>query len=80
MTIAPKIFRLNNFENVGKKGEIYSKTKISVASTLFQYNKKVPYITALIKTEDKLVFGLVDEDNVEIGDKVVARIGKLGIT
>ena len=80
MTIAPKIFRLNNFENVGKKGEIYSKTKISVASNLFQYNRKVPYITALIKTEDKLVFGLVDEDNVEIGDKVVARIGKLGIT
>ena len=80
MTIAPKIFRLNNFKNVGKKGEIYSKTKISVASNLFQYNRKVPYITALIKIEDKLVFGLVDEDNVEIGDKVVARIGKLGIT
>ncbi len=79
MTVAPKFFRLNNFENVEKKGEIYSKTKISVASNLFQYNRKVPYITALIKTSDKLVFGLVDGE-IEIGDKVKTRVGKIGIS
>ncbi len=79
MTVTPKFFRLNNFENIGKRGEIYSKTKNSVASDLFQYNKKIPYNTALIRSENKLIFGLVD-DEIEIGDKVSASVGRIGAT
>ena len=79
MIVAPKALRLNNFENIGQEGEVYSKTKISVASTLFNYNRKVPYYTALIKINEGLVFGLID-NKVKIGDKVISRSGKLGKT
>ena len=78
MVKAPKIYRLNNFENIFKEGEIYAKTKIYTSSNLFGLNRKVPYINALIKT-DKLIFGLVDDD-VNIGEKVRTRVGFIGKT
>lgn len=74
-----KVRRLNQFDNVGLEGVVYSKSKLFVASDLFQYERKVPYITALINIGGKLVFGLVDELTLEIGDKVIARVGKIGI-
>ncbi|MBN2095637.1 MAG: hydroxymethylglutaryl-CoA synthase [Candidatus Aenigmarchaeota archaeon] len=74
-----KAQRINHFENVGLEGEVYSKTKLHVASDLFQFEKKLPYVTALIKTETKTIFGLVDEHNVEIGDWVVSRAGLIGV-
>ena len=80
MTRAPKIYRLNRFENISKKGIIYSKTKIFVGSNILQYDRKVPYITALIKTGDSIVFGLVDEEEININENVVSRVGRIGRT
>lgn len=74
-----KIQRLSHFEQVGKEGEIYSESKLFVASDLFQFDRKVPYSTALIKVGDGLVFGLVDEPKIEIGDKVFSRVGLIGV-
>ena len=77
MVRASKIYRLNIFENVLKEGKIYAKTRIHSGSNLLEFNRKVPYTNALIRASNKLVFGLVDED-VEIGDEVFSRVGKLG--
>ena len=81
-----KIQRLSHFEHVGIEGEIYSKTKVNVASDLFQFERKLPYINALIKIPEKfvrgerIIFGIVDEENLEIGDKVSSKVGFIGTT
>lgn len=80
MVKAPKFYRLNNFENILKEGEIYSKTKIWVGAKFLEFNRKIPYINALVKTDNKLIFGLVDEEEIKIGEKVKAKVGKLGKT
>ena len=74
-----KIQRLSHFELVGKEGEVYSKSKLFVASDLFQFERKTPYSVALIKIKENLVFGIVDENNFEIGDKVVSQLGIIGV-
>jgi len=79
MVKSAKLYRLNNFENIFEEGEVYAKTKIHVASNLLGFSRKVPYINALIKTNNKLIFGLVEED-VEIGEKVRAKVGFIGST
>jgi hydroxymethylglutaryl-CoA synthase len=80
MVRAPKIYRLNSFENIFEEGEIYAKTKIYTVSNLFEFSRKVTYINALIKINEKLVFGLVDEDEINIGEKVKAKVGWIGKT
>ena len=77
MTRAPKVRRINHFENVLKEGIVYSKTRIHSSSSLLQFNRKVPYTNALIDLGDRKIFGLVD-DEVEIGDKVCSKVGRLG--
>ncbi|MGC9310629.1 MAG: hydroxymethylglutaryl-CoA synthase [Candidatus Aenigmatarchaeota archaeon] len=74
-----KIQRTNHFENVRLEGEIYSKSKLFVASDLFQFERKLPYVTALIKCGEKLIFGLVDEYDTEIGERVFSRVGLIGV-
>jgi hydroxymethylglutaryl-CoA synthase len=78
MVKASKLFRLDNFKNIYKEGSIFTKTKIYGGSNLLNFNKKIPYLNALIKLDEKLVFGIVDEEEVEIGDRVVAKVGKIG--
>lgn len=79
MICVPKFFRTDNFENVGKSGKVYSKTKVNVASNLFQYSRKIPYTNILIDIEGNLVFGLIESD-ISIGKDVKAVVGKLGTT
>jgi hydroxymethylglutaryl-CoA synthase len=74
-----KVRRLSQFEHVGAVGEVYSKSKLFVAADIFQYERKVPYIIALINVNGRLIFGLIDERVVEIGDKVIASVGALGV-
>jgi hydroxymethylglutaryl-CoA synthase len=74
-----KIQRGNNFENVGLEGEVYSMSKLGVASDLFQFERKLPYTIALIKANDQLIFGIIDEDEIEIGDIVSSKVGLIGV-